>query len=259
MDRRVKPGGDEEGYTPNPSTAAGRAAALRGPAAPAQRPTIMADEADEPKPRSAVRRWLMVGAAIVVLALLAVGFLVARNTVRTNYFVGSQDGNVVIFQGSPDKVLFIDLSSAHERACVTGTNTASPEITFAEYGSDDTCTPLQLADLTELDRTAVAGKSIRNMPIAEAQNRVEQLNFLPLCPDPQPTPAPQPAPAPGSQPAPGAPAPAATQPATATSPAPAPGQSPAPTSSTPPTSQTEMSPQSPPQYDSDGNKICRGH
>ncbi len=247
-------GGDEDSYTPNPSTAAGRAAALRAPAAPSQRPTILTDD-EEPKPRSGFRRWFIIAAAILAIALLAAGFLIARNMVRTNYFVGAEDGNVVVFQGSPDKVLFVDLSSAYERACVSGLNTTDPTITFAQYGSDDTCTPLQLADLTELDRTAVAGKSIRSMPIAEAQNRVESLNFLPLCPDPQPAPAPTPAPAPR---APGAPAPTPapeTQPATAT---PAPPGSPA-TSSPPATSSTEVSPQSPPQYDSDGNKICRGH
>ncbi|AZG47055.1 PP2C family protein-serine/threonine phosphatase [Gordonia insulae] len=247
-------GGDDEGYTPNPSTAAGRAAALRPPAAEPQRPTIMADET--PPPRNPRRRWLVGGVAVSVIALLIAGFFVTRSMVRNNYYVGASDGDVVIYQGSPDKVLFLDLSSANQLACVTGLDQADPQIEFADHDAADTCTPLQTSDLAELDRNAVTGNSIRNMPLADAQNRVQQLNFLPLCPDPLPAPAPAPAPAPGAAPSPATASPTPPAPGTpATAPAPGTG----PTQPSSPSGSTTTSLQSPAQYDSDGNKICRGH
>ncbi|NDZ92955.1 serine/threonine-protein phosphatase [Streptomyces sp. SID6673] len=234
-------GVDDEGYTPNPATAAGRAAALRPPPAEPQRPTIMAD--DEPPPRNRRHRWLVAGTAVAVIALIVAGFFVTRAMVRNNYYVGAVDGDVVVFQGSPDKVLFLDLSSPSQSACVTGLDQTDPVVEFVDHGASDTCTPLQVADLAELDRNAVVGKSIRNMPLADAEERVRHLNFLPLCP--APTPAPAPAPTPGAPPAP-SPAPSAprTTPPGTTAPAP---------------QTTETSSQAPPQYDSDGNKICRGH
>ncbi|MFW0783695.1 PP2C family serine/threonine-protein phosphatase [Gordonia sp. CPCC 206044] len=232
---------DDEGYTPNPATAAGRAAALRPPAAEPQRPTIMHDD-DEPPHRSPWRRWLVLGTAVAVIALLIAGFFVTRAMVRNNYYVGAQDGNVVVFQGSPDKVLFLDLSSGAQSVCVTGLDQAEPQLAFVDYNADDTCTPLQTSDLAELDRNAIDDQSIRNMSLDDAQNRVRQLNFLPLC-SASATPAPIPTPAPS----PNAPAPSPPRPSAPNPSAPAPPGS------------TETSAQLPPHYDSNGNKICRGN
>ncbi|ROZ98935.1 PP2C family serine/threonine-protein phosphatase [Gordonia sp. OPL2] len=244
-------GGDDEGYTPNPATAAGRAAALRPPAAETQRPSILADDA--PPPRNPRRRWLVAGTAIAVIAILIGGLFVARSLVRNNYYVGAEDGDVVVFQGSPDKVMFLDLSSASQNVCVSGLDQEKPQVEFVDYDASDTCTPLQTSDLAELDRNAVVGKSIRNMPLSDAQNRVEQLNFLPLCPDPAPAPAPAPAPGPPGSPAPTPPSPAGTPAASSTT-------TPVPVSGTTrPDDSATASQEAPPQYDSDGNKICRGH
>ncbi|MEE3851877.1 PP2C family serine/threonine-protein phosphatase [Gordonia sp. LSe1-13] len=228
--------GDDDDYTPNPATAAGRAAALRPPAEKPQRPTIMADD-DSPPPHRPWRRWVFAGTALAVVALLIAGFFVTRAMVRNSYFVGAENSEVVIYQGSPDKVLFVDLSSANQTVCVTGLDQEQPQVEFVEYQSSDTCTPLQTSDLAELDRNAVEGNSIRNMPLADAEDRVEQLTFLPLCPEPLPAPAPEPSPAPR----PGQP-----------EPSPAPASNPAPVTTTESTSTS-------PQYDNDGNKICRGH
>lgn len=244
-------GGDDEGYTPNPATAAGRAAALRPPPSEPQRPTILAD--DQPAPaRRPVRRWLAVGAVLGVIVVLAAGFFLTRAMVQKNYFVGEQDGKVVVFQGSPDKVLFVDLSSGAQDVCVTGLDQASPQVDFVDYdGADSTCTPLEVSDLAELDRNAVVGNSIKNLPLPDAQNRVEHLTFLPLCPAPAPVP-PAPAPVPDvSQPlspGPAAPTSPTTTPSDIASAPASPTITPTPTTST-----------IPPQYDSDGTKICRGH
>jgi protein phosphatase len=235
-------GGDDEGYTPNPATAAGRAAALRPPAEKPQRPTIMADD-DQAPPHRPWRRWVFAGTAVAVIALIIVGAFITRAMVRNSYYVGAENNEVVIFQGSPDKVLFLDLSSANQSVCVTGLDQEQPQVEFVEYDTSDTCTPLQTSDLAELDRNAVEDKSIRNMPLSDAEDRVEALNFLPLCPEPLPQPTPTPAPVPG-------------QPTPRPSPTPATPPAPSPASSTPAsTTSSSLAP----QYDNDGNKICRGH
>ncbi|GAC69157.1 PP2C family protein-serine/threonine phosphatase [Gordonia soli] len=244
--------GDDEAYVPNPATAAGRAAALRPPPEEPQRPTIFSDD-EEPRPRHPLRKWVIAGLALLIIAVVVVGLLVTRAMLQNNYFVRAEDGNVVIYQGSPDKVLFVDLSSGNQQACVTRLDAETPEIEFADFGGDATCTPLQVSDLAELDRTAVTSKSIKNLGLAEAENRVRHLNFLPLCPDPEPVAPPVPArPAPRGPAVTPAPPAATAAPATNSSSRPSPGSS---TSSDSP----DSSQQSPPQYDSDGTKTCRGH
>lgn len=251
-------GGDDEGYTPNPATAAGRAAALRPPPSEPQRPTIMEDE---PAPGSPWKPAWLAGATVVLIALLIGGFFVTRAIVHKNYFVGAADGNVVIYQGAPDKVLFIDMSSRSQVACVSGLDQSKPEVTFVDPEASDTCIPLQIADLAELDRNAVISNSIKNMSLSDAQSRARQLNFLPLCPDPAPAVTPPP-PAPNA-PAPPGPAPAHRGDARGTI-APLTGE-PKPPSSAPqttspgPSTPGETQPSVPAQYDNDGNKICRGH
>ncbi len=244
-------GHDDEGYTPNPSTAAGRAAALRAPAAEPQRPTIVTDD-EPPRQRSPLRRWLMIGAAVGVVALIIAGFFIVRAMVQNTYYVGSQDGDVVIFQGSPDEVLFLDLSSGAQTVCVTGIDQETPQVAFVDYGGDNTCTPLDTSDLAELDRNAINGKTIRNMSLSDAQYRVQQLNFLPLCPAPV-TPSASPAPAAP----PGAPLTPTGIPRTVTQASPdAQSASVAPSGSAT-TSASASAPSVSALYDADGNKICR--
>jgi protein phosphatase len=184
----------------------------------------MADD-DQAPPHRPWRRWVFAGTAVAVIALIIVGAFITRAMVRNSYYVGAENNEVVIFQGSPDKVLFLDLSSANQSVCVTGLDQEQPQVEFVEYDTSDTCTPLQTSDLAELDRNAVEGKSIRNMPLSDAE------------------PTPTPAPVPG-------------QPAPRPSPTPATPPAPSPASSTPAsTTSSSLAP----QYDNDGNKICRGH
>lgn len=256
-------GDDDEGYTPNPSTAAGRAAALRPPAAEPQRPTILTDE-DEPAPRHPLRRWLAAAAVLAIIAVLVAGFFVTRAMVHKNYFVGEQNGNVVIFRGSPDKLLFLDLSSHAQDACVSELNAENPQVDFTDDASDSTgCKQLQVSDLAELDRNAVVNASIRNLTLADAQSRVLQLNFLPLCKAQTPTPAPAPATGAPQSIAPTPPGssthPTAVPEAGTIRPS-APGTASTPSSATPSASPSVPATSSiPAQYDSDGKKTCRGH
>ncbi|GAA1483156.1 protein phosphatase 2C domain-containing protein [Gordonia sinesedis] len=208
-------GGDEEVYTPDPATAAGRAAALRPPASEPRRPSILADEDDDPpRRRRRFGRWMAVGAALLVIAALVIGFFVFRALMRDSYYVGEQNGNVVIFQGSPDKVLFFSVSSPAEKVCVVDAASEAPSVGFAGMDSSSSCRQMTLADLESASVNTVKTHGISRVPLDSAKNRAGELQFRPLCrPEPTPTPTPSPGPTPPAVP-PNAPQP--VQPATGT-------------------------------------------
>ncbi|WP_440713809.1 PP2C family protein-serine/threonine phosphatase [Gordonia sp. FQ] len=223
---------DQAGYVPNPATAAGRAAALRPPPAPTQRPTVHQDPV--PAPRS---RWRLPLAIIVVLAVIAalvVGYFVVRSKAMANYYVAADNGAVVIRQGTPDGFLFIDFSKPAQQVCAEDLNTDEPQVVFKDHGAS--CTQVKVDDLTQVGQTTVVSASIKSLGLREVQDRVRGLEFLPLCPTgdvPAGPPSGEPSPAPtgGSEP---------THPAATPAPAGSPATvSPAPTATTPVTTDPE--------------------
>ncbi|MFT4202248.1 PP2C family protein-serine/threonine phosphatase, partial [Gordonia sp. (in: high G+C Gram-positive bacteria)] len=188
-------GGDGEAeYTPDPSSAAGRAAALRPPAEPTK-PITVAEE--EPAPRSR-KRWPAVLAVLVLLiAGLAVAGWFTQERLRANHFLQVDNGNLVIYRGSPDPVLSFTLSSVAERVCIDDLAAPKPTITFTADPKAK-CNALPVAALAELDRNAVRKKDVRNLSLQDMHERIRQLNLLPMCNPPAPVPPPgaPPAPAP---------------------------------------------------------------
>lgn len=178
---------DEDGYVPDPATAAGRAAALRPPAAPTQRPTIHTEPAAA-APRSAWRVPLMIIGSLVVLALLVTAAFVVRAKAMTNYFVTSDNGTVSIVRGTPDSVLFLRFTEPGQKVCVADLKAASPAVYFLDAEQNDPCIQMRVDDLTEVGRTTVESASIKNLPLRDVQDRVRALQFLPLCPEPAPAP-----------------------------------------------------------------------
>jgi protein phosphatase len=77
---------------------------MGGPPAPMQAPM------ERPK-RGGARRWtwLVVVAGVVVVGVVAGGFVLLQN-VRNGYYIGAENGNAVLFRGTPQKVPGIDLS-----------------------------------------------------------------------------------------------------------------------------------------------------
>ncbi len=57
---------------------------------------------EERRPR---RKWLWALIAIVLIVLVVAGGLVARSIIRSNYYVGEHDGEVVLYRGMQGSVL----------------------------------------------------------------------------------------------------------------------------------------------------------
>ncbi|MBD0862881.1 serine/threonine-protein phosphatase [Gordonia sp. zg691] len=171
-------GGNEEVYTPDPATAAGRAAALRPPPAEPQRPTVLNDAEPPPAPKSKWRRWIVAGVALAVVAALVVGIFVVRSIVRSNYYVAADaQGDVLIYQGSPEKVFFLSMSNPVQRVCVEGLDQEKPTYTFVSY--DGTCeVPLNVDDLVSGPAQSVKNVMIRNKNEQDIQGVVtRELSF----------------------------------------------------------------------------------
>lgn len=133
------PGGGPGANTTAADTPAGRAAQLRDtrpqppvavdemppPPAPAPlsdplagppAPGAMRQAPMEQARRGGARRWtwLVVVAGVVVVGVVAGGFVLVQN-VRNGYYIGAEKGRVVLFRGTPQKVPGIDLSRKDDR------------------------------------------------------------------------------------------------------------------------------------------------
>ena len=239
-------GTDDQNYTPNPATAAGRAAALRPPPPEPRRPSLIDEE--PPARKSPLWTWLAIGLAILVIAGIVAGFFVIRAMVSSSHYAGVEDGKVVIFQGSPDKIVFLTFSDGAKRACVRNPNQDRPDVYFVDYSQESGCSALDLSDLQEIDRNTLRSNAIRNKTLDEAEAAVGDLSFLPMCTPPPGSTTRTPAPRTPGRPEPSRPP----------SPAPATG---APTTGAPRTDlpdSTAASASVPEQTDDNGNKVCRG-
>ncbi|MQY23049.1 PP2C family protein-serine/threonine phosphatase [Nocardia macrotermitis] len=225
-------GEDED--TPPPNTAAGRAAAMRPPRAAPRRAPV-APEPPEPR-KSHKLRWILLSLALI--AAVAVGLVVGYKMIRNNYYVGADNGNVVIVRGLPGSVLGYSIHDVDQIACVQRDGELSLAATGESFPSG--CKQLQVIDLEQTGRDKV-NNGLPPGALDDARTQLAKLaqqDLLPACSTtttvstpstPQPTPAPttpatptgaapvpgQPAPASGDG-RPGAPAPTTTAPATPT-------------------------------------------
>ncbi|MBT0567718.1 PP2C family serine/threonine-protein phosphatase [Williamsia sp. CHRR-6] len=233
-------------YTPDPSTAAGRAAALRPPPETTRRPVA---EPEEQQPqRNPRRKWLYIGVALLLVALAVAGGLVARAVIRSNYYVGEHNGTVVLYRGMQGSLLGLSLHSVSLTTCVSDPKAATPSITFADADSAPrSCVPLSVSDLSQPSQNTVRA-SKPSVPLNEAKQNVSLLSLLPLCDNPTPSTAtPPPATPPPAIPPP--PAPPGAPPAT----------TPRPSSTTASTTVSSTTPApSVDRFDEGGRKICRG-
>ncbi|MER7452522.1 PP2C family protein-serine/threonine phosphatase [Nocardia beijingensis] len=205
-------GVDED--TPPPNTAAGRASALRPPRAAPRR----AAAAPEPPAKKSHRlRWIVLALALVVA--VCVGLVVGYKMIRSNYYVGADDGSVVILRGLPGSILGYSIHDVNLVGCVT----RNGELTLTEPGENvpSACKPLKVTDLKQTGRDQV-DKGLPPGSLDKARDSMTYLaqrELLPPCavkesapqPGVVPSPAETAAPAPnGAPPAPatGAPAPA---------------------------------------------------
>ena len=170
---------DEAGYAPDPSTAAGRAAALRPPASPTQRPSIGGTD-PEPAPRSPWRLPVLLIALAAVAALLVTAFFVVRSKAMSNYYVTSDGDIVVVDRGTPDGVMLLRFSEPGLKVCVENLASTTPRPYLADLDSSEYCPTMKLADLTAGAQKTVNDASIRNLTSrAAVEESLSRLTFLP--------------------------------------------------------------------------------
>ena len=157
---------------------------------PARAEYVPADETDQPASatatavsgppsngRSGRRRgawWLVAG--VVVLAVAAI--IGSYFWVRSQYFVGAEDGVVVVYRGVNGSVLGVQLSSLQEESCEPGLQL---------------CAPLKVEDLVPAAQAQVTA-GIQAGTLDDARNVITRLagQMLPLCPVVTTTAAPTP-------------------------------------------------------------------
>ncbi|MQY26985.1 PP2C family protein-serine/threonine phosphatase [Nocardia aurantia] len=186
-------GEDED--TPPPNTAAGRAAAMRPPRATPRRNPVAAEA---PAPRKSHKlRWIVLSLAllIAVVAGLAVGY----KMIRGNYYVGAENGNVVILRGLPGAVLGYSIHDIDQVSCVDRTGKLTLMSPGAGFPSG--CRQLQVTDLKQTGRDKV-NNGLPPGSFDSAHRQLETLahqDLLPACltvPAQQPVTTPTPTPAP---------------------------------------------------------------
>ncbi|MEU6833249.1 hypothetical protein ABZ894_31785, partial [Nocardia beijingensis] len=179
--------------------------------------------APEPPAKKSHRlRWIVLALALVVA--VCVGLVVGYKMIRSNYYVGADDGSVVILRGLPGSILGYSIHDVNLVGCVT----RNGELTLTEPGENvpSACKPLKVTDLKQTGRDQV-DKGLPPGSLDKARDSMTYLaqrELLPPCavkesapqPGVVPSPAETAAPAPNGAP----PAPATAAPA----PAPAPEQ-----------------------------------
>jgi len=124
---------------------------------------------ETPARRSKRRRGaIVIGAGVVVLAALVIAG--SFFWVRSQYYVGEQEGTVVVFRGVDGSVLGVSLSSVQEGSCEPGLNG---------------CLPLKVDDLLPAARDQVVA-GIQAGTLDDARQVVARLagQMLPACPEP---------------------------------------------------------------------------
>ncbi|MFD3595437.1 PP2C family protein-serine/threonine phosphatase [Nocardia sp. NPDC058640] len=218
---------EQEEDAPPPNTAAGRAAAMRPPRAQPRRAAAAPPPVET---KSHKLRWLLLSVALI--AAVTVGLVVGYKMIRSNYYVGADNDQVVVMRGLPGSILGYSIQDVELTACVTNQS----ELTVVEAGKSAPagCKKLMVADLQQAVREQVR-KSLPPDSLDKARDSMKALKkeLLPPCVKKEAVPQPgvlppEPTPViPGATPTPGP-----DQPATPTTPAPT--TAPVPTTTTPP-------------------------
>ncbi|GAA4383653.1 protein phosphatase 2C domain-containing protein [Tsukamurella soli] len=186
---------DDTDYVPPANTAAGRAAALRPPRQAPRR--VIAQEPPEPERRRPRVKWIALAVLLVLIIGGAVGIMVTRSVIRSNYYLGTtSDGTIVISRGVRASLFGHGLNTVEEVVCVA--DTQRRDLTFKNRPSG--CSPMRVTDLTPSGRN-----SLQSLPDAssldDARQQADNLarNLIPVCavntvirPAPHPGPPAQP-------------------------------------------------------------------
>ncbi|AZA10372.1 PP2C family protein-serine/threonine phosphatase [Corynebacterium gerontici] len=175
---------------PNPDTAAGRAAiALSKPieASGAQRPResqiIEPDPATVPEQSTTMakkkkpKKFLGFLSVLAVLAVLLGGGWWASNAIEKNYYVSTNEDQIVIEHGVDYSVLGKQLHEEYQRACLS----REGELTLIASDASEPCTPFKVSDLKESARSSVGNLESGSYDKALAQTQRLAQEALPVC------------------------------------------------------------------------------
>ncbi|WP_027505925.1 PP2C family protein-serine/threonine phosphatase [Rhodococcus sp. UNC23MFCrub1.1] len=172
---------DEEDAPP-PNTAAGRAAAMRPPRTTPKR---VVTPPPVPEKKSHKLRWSLAGLGVV--ALLVVGLVVGWQLLQRNYYVGTDDGRVVVMRGVSGSVLGFSLQEVDLVGCVRDGATATEDATVELRAPGDAdCTILGVDDLQPSAREQVRS-GLPSGTLDDARTQVARLasgDLLPPCTPP---------------------------------------------------------------------------
>ena len=221
-----------------PDTAAGRASAFNPKRNAAKR---VVQQPEEPPPRPRSRRRMFFAAAVLALVVLA-GLAVAREIVRSNYYVGEHEGTVSILRGVQGSFLGLSLQEPYLLGCLNPRGELS--LISADQSQDTrSCQLLGVSDMRPSER-AQGTAGLPSGSLDDAIRQIEELSrssVLPICAPPTPTTSPSPTATPRPSPGPTngtrTPAPTSTTPTTPTTstapPPPTRGPAPGPAPETP--------------------------
>jgi protein phosphatase len=144
--------------------------------------TAAVDPDGPPSRRRRRRTTIILITAVIVLGII--GLVGSILWVRSQYFVGENDGQVVVYRGVDGTVLGLQLSSVQEGSCQPGL---------------DECTPLMVEDLVPAARDQVLA-GIQAGSLDDARAVIARLagRMLPPCITPDPTLTPRPSPTGGA-------------------------------------------------------------
>ncbi|MFC4376539.1 protein phosphatase 2C domain-containing protein [Nocardia halotolerans] len=174
---------EDEEDAPPPNTAAGRAAAMRPPRA---QPRRAATPAPPPETKSHKLRWVLLSVALI--AAVAVGLVVGYKMIRSNYYVGADNDQVVVMRGLPGSILGYSIHDVELTGCVN----SKGELTLVSVGESAPtgCKKLMVSDLRQTGRDQMPLPVDSLDRASESMRRLANTELLPPCPKQESQPQP---------------------------------------------------------------------
>ena len=160
--------GDDDHVAP-PNTSAGRASAINPRRNVAKR---VVPQPEEPIRRPRSRRRMFLAAALLVLVVLS-GLAIGREIVRSNYYVGQNDGTVSIMRGVQSSFLDVALQEPYLLGCLNARSELS--LISADQAHDNMdCRLLGVEDMRPSERAQV----VAGLPAGSLDEAIAQIEEL---------------------------------------------------------------------------------
>lgn len=161
----------------HPDSSASRAAALTRPREASPAPQEEEDDTEEPHSPKKKVGWKVIGALVVVLALVIGGGFWTKNEISNNFYVATdEEGALSIEQGVDFSVFGRSLHHKYQNACVDKANT----LRLGSTPCEGDFAPFKVTDLPDSERAAV--DNLPSGSYAEVQTQLSSLSSKALKP-----------------------------------------------------------------------------